>query len=116
VASLNPNHNTNHHRDTYSDPNHNTNRNRNTHSDSNAPRYISDPKNLKCMMEMLRDKSKNIQFEAFHVFKVIHSHIAGGGGGRGRPPPPPPPAPHTPTHTHTHTHTHALPSHTSLAM
>lgn len=34
-------------------------------------RYISDPENLKCMMLMLRDKSKNIQFEAFHVFKVF---------------------------------------------
>eukprot|EP00038_Savillea_parva_P008261 m.175764 g.175764 ORF g.175764 m.175764 type:complete len:333 (+) comp14051_c0_seq1:281-1279(+) len=34
-------------------------------------KYISDPENLKCMMDMLRDKSKNIQFEAFHVFKVF---------------------------------------------
>lgn len=34
-------------------------------------RYISDPKNLKLMMNLLRDKSKNIQFEAFHVFKVF---------------------------------------------
>jgi calcium binding protein 39 len=34
-------------------------------------RYIGDPENLKCMMDMLRDKSKNIQFEAFHVFKVF---------------------------------------------
>jgi len=34
-------------------------------------RYISEPRNLKLMMNMLRDKSKNIQFEAFHVFKVF---------------------------------------------
>lgn len=34
-------------------------------------RYISNQENLKLMMNMLRDKSRNIQFEAFHVFKVI---------------------------------------------
>lgn len=34
-------------------------------------RYISNPDNLKLMMNMLRDRSKNIQFEAFHVFKVF---------------------------------------------
>jgi calcium binding protein 39 len=34
-------------------------------------RYISNPDNLKLMMNMLREKSKNIQFEAFHVFKVF---------------------------------------------
>ena len=33
-------------------------------------RYIAQESNLKMMMNMLRDKSKNIQFEAFHVFKV----------------------------------------------
>ena len=33
-------------------------------------RYISSEENLKTMMNLLRDKSKNIQFEAFHVFKV----------------------------------------------
>lgn len=33
-------------------------------------KYISVPDNLKLMMNLLRDKSKNIQFEAFHVFKV----------------------------------------------
>ena len=33
-------------------------------------RYISSPENLKLMMNMLRDRSRNIQFEAFHVFKV----------------------------------------------
>jgi len=34
-------------------------------------KYISDQENLKLMMTLLRDKSKNIQFEAFHVFKVF---------------------------------------------
>jgi len=34
-------------------------------------RYISDEENLKQMMNLLRDKSRNIQFEAFHVFKVF---------------------------------------------
>ncbi|KAI0736212.1 Mo25-like protein [Fomitopsis betulina] len=34
-------------------------------------RYIADETNLKMMMNLLRDKSKNIQFEAFHVFKVF---------------------------------------------
>lgn len=34
-------------------------------------RYISSTDNLKLIMEALRDKSKNIQFEAFHVFKVF---------------------------------------------
>lgn len=34
-------------------------------------RYISNPENLKLMMNMLRDRSRNIQFEAFHVFKVF---------------------------------------------
>lgn len=33
-------------------------------------RYISSPDNLKLMMNMLKEKSRNIQFEAFHVFKV----------------------------------------------
>lgn len=33
-------------------------------------RYISSEDNLKDMMNLLKDKSKNIQFEAFHVFKV----------------------------------------------
>lgn len=33
-------------------------------------RYIANEDNLKTMMNLLRDKSKNIQFEAFHVFKV----------------------------------------------
>lgn len=34
-------------------------------------KYISDQQNLKLMMTLLRDKSRNIQFEAFHVFKVF---------------------------------------------
>ena len=33
-------------------------------------KYIESEDNLKVMMNLLRDKSKNIQFEAFHVFKV----------------------------------------------
>jgi calcium binding protein 39 len=32
--------------------------------------YISNTENLKLMMNMLREKSRSIQFEAFHVFKV----------------------------------------------
>jgi calcium binding protein 39 len=34
-------------------------------------KYISDQPNLKLMMTLLRDKSRSIQFEAFHVFKVF---------------------------------------------
>jgi len=34
-------------------------------------RYISNEANLKMMMNLLRSKSRNIQFEAFHVFKVF---------------------------------------------
>eukprot|EP01118_Nematostelium_gracile_P017854 TRINITY_DN7758_c0_g1_i1.p1 TRINITY_DN7758_c0_g1~~TRINITY_DN7758_c0_g1_i1.p1 ORF type:complete len:355 (+),score=91.86 TRINITY_DN7758_c0_g1_i1:123-1187(+) len=34
-------------------------------------KYISDQSNLKLMMTLLRDKSRSIQFEAFHVFKVF---------------------------------------------
>lgn len=34
-------------------------------------KYISEVKNLKLIMNLLRDKSKNIQYEAFHVFKVF---------------------------------------------
>jgi calcium binding protein 39 len=34
-------------------------------------KYIADLANLKLVMNLLRDKSKNIQFEAFHVFKVF---------------------------------------------
>lgn len=38
-------------------------------------RYISNPDNLKLMMNMLKEKSRNIQFEAFHVFKVQYFTI-----------------------------------------
>ena len=34
-------------------------------------KYINDRGNLKLMMNLLLDKRKNIQFEAFHVFKVF---------------------------------------------
>lgn len=34
-------------------------------------KYISDSANLQLMMILLKDKSKSIQFEAFHVFKVF---------------------------------------------
>ncbi|GAA5995550.1 Mo25 family protein [Rhodotorula paludigena] len=34
-------------------------------------RYIANEENLKVMMNLLKDRSKNIQFEAFHVFKVF---------------------------------------------
>lgn len=33
-------------------------------------RYIANPEHLKLLMNLLRDSSKNIQLEAFHVFKV----------------------------------------------
>lgn len=41
------------------------------HNFTTMTRYISNPDNLKLMMNMLRSKSRNIQFEAFHVFKVF---------------------------------------------
>uniref|UniRef100_A0A2P2I559 Protein Mo25-like n=1 Tax=Hirondellea gigas TaxID=1518452 RepID=A0A2P2I559_9CRUS len=41
------------------------------HNFSVMKRYISNPDNLKLMMTMLKEKSRNIQFEAFHVFKVF---------------------------------------------
>jgi len=41
------------------------------HNFSTMNRYISNPDNLKLMMNMLREKSRNIQFEAFHVFKIF---------------------------------------------
>lgn len=34
-------------------------------------RYVSDAYNLRQMMLLLKDSSRSIQFEAFHVFKVI---------------------------------------------
>ena len=45
--------------------------------------YISNPDNLKLMMNLLRDSSRNIQFEAFHVFKVGMRSDKGRGAGRG---------------------------------
>ena len=33
-------------------------------------RYVSNSKNLQMMMMLLKDNSRSIQFEAFHVFKV----------------------------------------------
>ena len=33
-------------------------------------RYVGDPANLKLMMILLKDSSRSIQFEAFHVFKA----------------------------------------------
>jgi len=41
------------------------------HNFSIMQKYISQPDNLKMMMNNLRAPSKNIQFEAFHVFKVF---------------------------------------------
>ena len=41
------------------------------HNFSVMTKYISSPDNLKLMMNMLKEKSRNIQFEAFHVFKVF---------------------------------------------
>jgi calcium binding protein 39 len=38
-------------------------------------RYIGSTDNLKQQMNLLKEKSKNIQFEAFHVFKVLCSSI-----------------------------------------
>lgn len=34
-------------------------------------RYVSSADNLKLIMNLLKEKSRNIQFEAFHVFKVF---------------------------------------------
>lgn len=33
-------------------------------------KYVADEENLKLMMNLLKDQSRSIQFEAFHVFKV----------------------------------------------
>ena len=33
-------------------------------------KYVSEPTNLMLMMILLKDNSRSIQFEAFHVFKV----------------------------------------------
>lgn len=35
--------------------------------------YVDSPDHLKLTMNLLRDKSKNIQYEAFHVFKACLS-------------------------------------------
>jgi len=37
--------------------------------------YVDSPDHLKLTMNLLRDKSKNIQYEAFHVFKVCFLFI-----------------------------------------
>ena len=37
-------------------------------------RYIDDAENLKLLMNLLRDKSKSIQLEAFHVFRIFVSN------------------------------------------
>lgn len=34
-------------------------------------RYVSDIRNLMLVMNLLKDSSRTIQFEAFHVFKVF---------------------------------------------
>ena len=47
-----------------------------------APQYVSDVDNLCLMMNLLKDQSRSIQFEAFHVFKV-----GGRAGGRAGPGP-----------------------------
>jgi hypothetical protein len=46
-------------------------------------RYVSDVRNLQLMMILLKDSSRSIQFEAFHVFKARCCLI-----------PKPPPQPH----------------------
>lgn len=38
-------------------------------------RYVNDVENLKSIMNGLKDSSKSIQFEAFHVFKVFVFHV-----------------------------------------
>lgn len=39
-------------------------------------RYVSDVKNLMQMMNLLKDTSRSIQFEAFHVFKVTSTAVS----------------------------------------
>lgn len=39
-------------------------------------RYVSDVRNLMLMMNLLKDSSRSIQFEAFHVFKVFVANPA----------------------------------------
>jgi hypothetical protein len=38
-------------------------------------KFITNPDNLKQQMNLLKEKSKNIQFEAFHVFKVNYNYF-----------------------------------------
>ena len=46
--------------------------------------YISDRINLRTIMYMLAEENEQIQFEAFHVFKVgLRGRSGGGGEGRG---------------------------------
>ena len=44
-----------------------------------APQYVADVDNLCLMMNLLKDPSRSIQFEAFHVFKVGQRGIVGCG-------------------------------------
>jgi hypothetical protein len=56
-------------------------------------RYVSDVRNLMLMMNLLKDSSRSIQFEAFHVFKVAGVGVVGSGalhGSRQRALVPPP--------------------------
>ena len=46
-------------------------------------RYVGDPANLKLMMILLKDSSRSIQFEAFHVFKAGPACGADAGRGAG---------------------------------
>lgn len=42
-------------------------------------KFVSELEHLKTIMDLLRDQSRSIQFEAFHVFKVccmLHCGIA----------------------------------------
>ncbi|EDV29211.1 Calcium-binding protein 39-like [Trichoplax sp. H2] len=41
------------------------------HNFSSMTKYVGNTENLKLIMNLLKDKSRNIQFEAFHVFKVF---------------------------------------------
>ncbi|CAB3411393.1 unnamed protein product [Caenorhabditis bovis] len=41
------------------------------HNFSTMNKFITSPENLKTIMELLRDKRRNIQYEAFHVFKIF---------------------------------------------
>ncbi|KAJ8028535.1 Calcium-binding protein 39-like [Holothuria leucospilota] len=43
----------------------------NRHNFVMMTRYINNPENLKLVMNLLRDKDDEVQFEAFHVFKIF---------------------------------------------